>query len=89
MIIYWLLTFLIGVLGGVLSPLSLFPVATLPTGLSTALSSIGSITSVINLVLPGFTNNLFIVVSAYVAVEVAIFAYKGVKWIYNKIPGVQ
>ena len=88
MAIYWLIKSLIWILSLILSPLLLLPVATLPSGITSALGQVGSITAIFNLVVPGLISELFSIIVLFVGIEGGIFLYKGIKWIYNKIPGV-
>ena len=86
MIIYWLFKILIYLLGLVTAPLTLLPVASLSVNLTGTLTQAGNYLALFDLFLP--ISTLFIVFGIVVSIEAGYFGYKAVKWIYNKIPGI-
>lgn len=68
------------------SPLTLFPDVSLPAGVASAISSASSYAHILDVVLP--VSTLITFIGFYLGIEVAIFTYKIIKWIYQKIPGI-
>jgi hypothetical protein len=71
-----------------IAPVRLLPVATLPSGLSTALGTVGGYFAAMNTVIPVTTATLLAVIGTVLTVEVGILSYKGVMWVIRKIPGI-
>jgi hypothetical protein len=86
MISYWLVKILIGILALITIPLKLLPMASLSVDLTGTLTQAGNYIALFNIFLP--VGMLFTVFGIVVTVEGGYFTYKGVKWIYNKIPGI-
>jgi hypothetical protein len=86
MIIYWLVKILIYLLELVTSPLLLLPAATLSVDLTGTLTQAGQFLALFDIFLPIPT--LFTVFGVVISVEAGYFGYKAVKWVYNKIPGI-
>jgi len=86
MIVNLALTVLYFVLLVVTSPIRALSDATLPSGLSTALSDASSGLYTVGQVIP--ISTLLTVLAAMLAIEGTIFAYKIVRWAYRKIPGI-
>jgi len=86
MIVYWLIKILIYLLSLVTSPLLLLPVASLSVNLTSTLTQAGNYLALFDIFLP--IGTLFTVFGIVISIEAGYFAYKGVKWIYNKIPGI-
>ncbi len=86
MITYWLLKIFVYLLSLVTAPLLLLPVASLSVNLTGTLSTAGQFLALFDLFLPIPT--LFTVFGIVVTIESGYFGYKAVKWIYNKIPGI-
>ena len=86
MILYLLAILFISLLGIILSPFNFLAAAALPAGVSSSLGNIGAIIAVFGYVLD--LGVLVFLVFSTIGVELAIFSYKGIKWIYNKIPGI-
>jgi len=77
---------LYGAITLILSPLLLLPDVSISSGVATAISNASSYVSILNTVLPVQTIVTFFLV--FLAVELGIFTYKLIKWVYNKIPGI-
>ncbi len=86
MIVYWLIKILIYLLELVTAPLLLLPVATLSVDLTGTLTQAGQFLALFDIFLPIPT--LFTVFGIVISVEAGYFGYKAVKWVYNKIPGI-
>jgi hypothetical protein len=86
MITTFILNLIYYAVSAILSPLLLLPDASFPSNVVSAIASASSYISILNVILPADT--LMTIVGAFLAVEVAIFTYKLIKWVYNKIPGV-
>jgi len=86
MISYWFMLFLSWITALFVSPLLLFPDVSLSAGLTTALTTAGGYVNGMGFILP--LDTLFQVFGAYIAVEVGLAAYKAIKWVYTKIPGI-
>jgi len=78
---------LYGALAAVASPLFLFPDVSLSSNITDAISSASSAISVIDVVVP--VSTIIAVFVAFVGVEAALFVYKGIRWSYQKLPGVK
>ena len=88
MIIYWLGVVLIGVLLLLLQPFTLLPDATLPSQVSTSITSIAGFMGLVWKFFPLTFTALVGAVVIIVATENWVAIYKVVRWVYQKIPGV-
>ena len=86
MISYWLVKILLGILALITIPLKLLPVASLSVDLAGTLTQAGNYLALFDIFLP--IGTLFTVFGIVITIEGGYFTYKGVKWIYNKIPGI-
>ena len=86
MIIYWLLKIFIYLLSLITAPLLLLPVASLSVNLTATLTQAGNYIALFDIFLP--LGTLFAVFGIIITIEGGYFAYKGIRWIYNKIPGI-
>lgn len=84
MITNFLLYILYLVIKVVISPITLLPNASLPVGLSSALTTASGYISAFNTMLPMTT--ILLVVSTILIVELAIFTFKMINWVIKKIP---
>lgn len=71
----------------ILSPILTADAITLDTGIGSALAAIGGYIAVLDVVVPVATL-VGVFVGVHVVVEGYIFAYKLVRWVYQKIPGI-
>lgn len=88
MITYTLLLIVIGILGLIASPISLLPDAVLPAGITAALSTIGYWFWIVWSTAPLTLAAIFAALVIVIGVETKIFSYKVVRWIYQKVPGI-
>lgn len=86
MIAYFFMLFIIWIVGVFTGPLLLFPDVAIPSGLLASIATAGTYVSGFGFILP--LDALFSTLAAYLAIEAGIFAYKGVRWIYQKFPGI-
>jgi len=86
MITYYLAICGIGLLDAVLFPIWHLPDAALPAAMSSALSTAGQFIGVVGQIFP--VGTLLEVFAAMLAIEGAVFAYKAIRWVYQKIPGI-
>lgn len=70
----------------ILSLLSILGTPTLPAGLLTSLDSIGGTLKTVENILPIAT--ILVILVADLAIELAIFSYRAIKWTYTKVPGI-
>lgn len=68
------------------APIRLFADVSLPAAINDTISSVGSNLALLNQVLP--VSTIITILGIMISIEVAIFIYKGIRWIYSKIPGV-
>jgi hypothetical protein len=68
------------------APLRLFADVVLPTSIASALTTVSGYLGTFNQFIP--VGTLIGVFAVLLSVEIYILAYKGFKWIINKIPGV-
>jgi hypothetical protein len=66
--------------------IQLFPDVSLPAAINDTIASVGSNLALLNQVIP--VSTIITILGVILAIESAIFIYKGIRWIYNKIPGV-
>jgi len=88
MIFYYIIFVLLGIIGVILTPISLFPHVVLPAALLASFATTGTMIGVIYNILPDTLTGIFAALSSIVGIEIAIFAYKFIRWIYQKIPGI-
>jgi hypothetical protein len=86
MITYWILQIFVYLLSLITAPLLLLPVASLSVDLTGTLTTAGNYLALFDIFLP--VAMLLTVFGIVVSVEGGYFSYKVVRWIYNKIPGV-
>ena len=86
MIIYWLLQIFIYLIQLITAPLTLLPVATLSVDLTGTLTQAGNYLALFDIFLP--IPELFITFGIVLVIEAGYFGYKVVRWVYNKIPGI-
>lgn len=70
----------------ILTPLRLFPDVSLPAGVLSAITTAGTYLALVSQVIP--LTDLLGAFAASIVIENYHFVYKVIKWIYNKIPGV-
>lgn len=85
---YWLAIIGISILGAILSPLLLLPDVSLPPFINQGITGVIQALSAMHSIIPLTTDMLLAVVGALALTTAAIWVYKGVKWVYTKIPGV-
>lgn len=68
------------------APIRLFDDVSLPTDINSTISSVGTNLALLNQVIP--VSTIITILGIMLVIESAIFIYKGIRWIYNKIPGV-
>lgn len=66
--------------------LNLLPTAALPTDATNAITTAGSYLALINQVVP--VNTLLIILGSVLTIELGIFTFKVVKFVYKKIPTI-
>ena len=81
-----ILTLLYYAVSALLSPLLLLPDVELSQSVISAITSAGSYVSILDIIIP--VGTLVTILGLMVAVEVAVFTYKLIKWAYSKIPGI-
>jgi len=86
MIIAVILQLILAAIGLVLSPILFLPDVSLNSAIPSALAAAGAWLGLANEVLPLAT--MLIVFGTILVVENTHFGYKVLKWIYQKIPGV-
>lgn len=78
---------LYAVLYTITAPIRLLPNATLPSGVSNALSQAGSLINTLDAFIPVAT--ILTIVGLVVAIEGGVFSYKVIMWVIRKIPGLK
>lgn len=86
MIITLFLYLLYAVVVLITSPLRLFADVSMPVWISNAFTSVNGYLSSGYAWLPYTLNALLLTWGVYVAIELAIFSYKGIMWLIKKIP---
>jgi hypothetical protein len=88
MIIYYLFIALLNIIGFILLPLQYLPDVALPDMITTSISVVSAAIYLAVAEVPLTLAALFASLAAIIVAELNISAYKIIKWIYNKIPGV-
>jgi len=88
MISYFLLIILLGILNVIIFPITFLPDVSLDPSIATSIATVGQYLWTIWTVLPLTIVTLLAILVIVVGVETHIFSYKLIKWVYNKIPGV-
>ena len=88
MIPYYIAYILLGIVGFSLQPILLLPDVALPAAIATALITAGTYLGVVDSVIPYTLGALFTAFASMLTIELAIFSYKFIRWVYQKIPGV-
>jgi hypothetical protein len=88
MIPYYIVYILLGIVGFIMQPLTLLPDVVLPSAIATSLATAGTYLGVVDSVIPYTLGALFVAFASMIGIELAIFAYKFIRWVYQKIPGV-
>lgn len=88
MIFYTILLFFIWLLGLFLSPMVNLPDASLPSNVSDFISLASQALTSFHALLPYTIDALLAVLLLLIGIEVALWFYKGIRWVYQKIPGV-
>ena len=68
------------------SPIRLFSDVSLPADINNSISAVSSNLALLNQVIP--VGTIATILATVLFIEAAIFVYKGIRWVYNKIPGV-
>jgi hypothetical protein len=77
-----------GALWAITAPIRALPTATLPEGVTNAITTLGGYIQTINTVLPVTFAAIIAIIVFVTTLEGGIFAYKGIMWVVRKIPGV-
>lgn len=88
MIGYLLILFLIWAVSLILSLMQGLPDASLPPNLTQFLSMATQALSSFHHILPYTMDALLAILVLLIGIEVALWVYKGIRWIYQKIPGI-
>jgi hypothetical protein len=88
MIAYLLVIIVLGLAAVVISPILFFPDVSLPADVAIAIATIGGFFHLVWSVAPLTFSTIFVILGLIVGIESKIFSYKTIKWIYNKIPGI-
>jgi len=75
-----------GALFAVLSPLLLLSDVSLTSGIGQSIISAGQYLSILDPVIPVAT--IIAVIALLATIEISIAAFKVIKWVYKKIPGI-
>ena len=88
MIAYWVSIILIGIIQVIILPITFLPDVSFPTQLTTSISTAGGYIHIFSIILPTTVPTVFSIFTAFIGIEVGIFTFKLVKWVYSKIPGI-
>lgn len=81
-----LLKIIFGTILLILLPIRALPDATIPQGISDAISAISGYLTPVDVVIP--ISAVLGVLTSFLVIEAGIFTYKALAWAYKKIPGV-
>jgi len=84
MITDFLFYILFATLSVILTPIKALSDVSLPSGFTTAITSIGGYTSAMNSILP--IDTLITIIALILGIEAIIVAYKLIMWVIKKIP---
>jgi hypothetical protein len=88
MILYYVVYIGLGIIGFIMQPILLFPDVVIDPNIINALSQAGQFLNVVDNIIPHTLGTLLVAISSMISIELAIFGYKFIKWVYTKIPGV-
>jgi hypothetical protein len=88
MIPYYLLILLIYLFALLIAPLALLPDAVLPASVASGLITAGQDLGMVWSAAPYTFTALIAAIVVVVGVETHIFSYKSIRWVYQKIPGI-
>ena len=88
MIVYWVLVILIWAIAGIVFPLTFLPDAQLPDFVNSSITQISGFIGMVWKFMPLSFVALIAAVGAIVITENWILIYKIIRWVYQKIPGV-
>ena len=88
MITYFILNIFLSILSYIIWPITSLPDVVLPLDLASSITTAGGFISTLYGFAPHATTALGAVISAYIIFELAIWVYKMIKWVYQKIPGI-
>ena len=88
MIVYQIVNLLLDFLRVLIFPITLLPDVTLDPQLAVNLTSAGAKFAMVYGIAPYTMTALIAVFIIFLGIEAAILAYKIIKWIYSKIPGI-
>lgn len=86
MITYYIVLIFINIFLAITAPLLVLPIATISIDATTALSNVSQWLAYLNVIFP--INELLTMIGIIISMELAYFGYKGIRWIYRKIPGI-
>lgn len=69
-------------------PLTLFGNVSLPSWISSAITSANGYLATGYQWLPTTVSTILLTWGVYLVIEIGIFAYKGIRWVYRKFPGI-
>jgi hypothetical protein len=88
MITTGILNLLYGIVYLILYPIRLLPDVSLPSGITSAVTTVSGYLAALYAVLPITTTALMAVLGLFLTAEAAILTYKGIMWLVRKIPGI-
>ena len=86
MILTILFTLIYSALYALLTPLRLLPDATLPDGITTAISAANTHLAAVDTLVP--VGALLTILGLFIGIEAGIFLYKTIMWLIKKIPTI-
>ena len=86
MIVSGILTIFYLAVYAVALPLLAFPDASFPANITNSIASASSALNALNVVIP--VDTLIAIITLFITTEAAIFTYKMIRWVYQKIPGI-
>jgi hypothetical protein len=86
MIFTAILTILYGVVYAVISPLLLFSDASLPSGITSSISTASEHLAAVDVFVP--VGTIIAILTSFIVIETGIFVFKMVMWIIKKIPTI-
>ena len=86
MIVAGLIWILYGALVAIASPLFLLPDVALPAGMTGSIATAGNYLSILGAIIP--LGTILEIVTFFVGIELSILTYYLIRWVYQKIPGV-
>lgn len=88
MITYLLISILLNIVMFIASPLLLLPDVSIPAAIASGIASAGIMLAIFYQIVPFTLTALGVIIGVMFVFEASVWTYKLIKWVYQKIPGI-